>query len=310
MQTAYITHPDCLRHEMVEFHPECPQRLTAIEDQLAAKGLMDYLRYYEAPNASIAHLERAHDKTFVEDIYNHSPLEGLRHVDPDTCMNPFTLEAAQRSAGAGILATDLAVAGEMKRASCNVRPPGHHAEKDAAMGFCFFNNVAVAALHAIEHHKLKRVAIVDFDVHHGNGTEDILAHNPNVLFCSTYQHPFYPGYAGKTMDDLMVNVPLTAGTKGPEYRKAVEENWLPALRKFKPEIIYISAGFDAHIDDDMGGFSLMDSDYIWTTNEICKIADEFAEGRVISMLEGGYDLVSLGRCATEHVRVLMGLHHI
>ncbi len=309
MQTAYITHPDCLRHEMVEYHPECPQRLTAIEDQLAAKGLMDFLYYHEAPNASILQLERAHDKKYVEWIYNNSPLEGLRHVDPDTCMNPFTLEAAQRSAGAGILATDLAVSGELKRSFCNVRPPGHHAEKDAAMGFCFFNNIAVAALHAIQHHKLKRVAIVDFDVHHGNGTEDILAHNPHVLFCSTYQHPFYPGYAGKTIDELMVNVPLAAGTKGPDYRKAVEEHWLPALRKFKPEIIYISAGFDAHIDDDMGGFNLMDSDYIWITDQICKLSDEFAQGRVISMLEGGYDLPSLGRCASEHVKVLMGLHN-
>lgn len=308
MQTAYITHPDCLKHEMVEYHPECPQRIRAIEDQLAAKGLMDFLRHFDAPNASIAQIERAHEKAFVEGIFNKSPLEGLKHVDPDTCMNPFTLEAAQRSAGAGILATDLAVSGEVKRAFCNVRPPGHHAEKNAAMGFCFFNNVAIAALHAIEHHKLKRVAIVDFDVHHGNGTEDILAHNPNILFCSTYQHPFYPGYAGKTVDELMINVPLPAGTKGPDYRKAVEENWLPALRQFKPEIIYISAGFDAHIDDEMGGFSLMDSDYIWVTDEICKIATEFSQGRVISMLEGGYDLVSLGRCATEHVRVMMGLH--
>jgi acetoin utilization deacetylase AcuC-like enzyme len=307
MQTAYITHPDCLKHEMVEHHPECPQRITAIEDQLAAKGLMDFLIHYEAPTAEIAQIERAHDKKYVEDIFNHSPLEGLRHVDPDTCMNPFTLEAALRAAGAGILATDLAVKGEQKRAFCNIRPPGHHAEKDAAMGFCFFNNVAIAALHAIEHHNLDRVAIVDFDVHHGNGTEDILSHNPHVLFCSTYQHPFYPGYAGKSMEDLMVNVPLPVGTKGPEFRKAIEEKWLPALKKFKPQIIYISAGFDGHIDDEMGGFSLMDSDYVWVTKEICKIADEFAEGRIISMLEGGYDLNSLGRCASEHVKVLMGL---
>ena len=308
MQTAYITHPDCLKHEMVEHHPECPRRITAIEDQLAAKGLMDYLLHHDAPNATIAQLERAHDKAYVEGIFNESPLDGLKHLDPDTWMNPFTLEAAQRSAGAGILATDLAITGGIKRAFCNVRPPGHHAEKGEAMGFCFFNNVAVAALHAIEHHKLKRVAIVDFDVHHGNGTEDILAKHPQVLFCSTYQHPFYPNRAGESMDDLVVNVPLPLGTKGADYRDAVTEAWLPALNAFQPELIYISAGFDAHIDDDMGGFSLRDSDYIWVTDQICKIADEHAQGRVVSMLEGGYDLTSLGRCATEHVRVLMGLH--
>ena len=308
MQTAYITHPNCLRHEMGEYHPECPERLTAIEDQLTAKGLMDFLHYQEAPKASNAELARAHDKDYLDSIIKHSPQQGLKQVDPDTAMNPYTLEAAHRAAGAGILATDLAVAGTLKRSFCNVRPPGHHAEKEAAMGFCFFNNVAVAALHAIEHHKLKRVAIVDFDVHHGNGTEDILAHNPHVLFCSTYQHPFYPGYAGKTMDNLMVNVPLAAGTKGADYRKAVENHWLPALSAFKPEIIYISAGFDAHINDEMGGFNLMDSDYVWVTEKICEIADAVSQGRVISMLEGGYDLTSLGRCATEHVKVLMGLH--
>ena len=308
MLTAYITHPDCLKHEMMEYHPECPRRITAIEDQLAAKGLMDYLRHYDAPNATIAQIETAHDKKYVEDIYNRSPLEGLRRLDLDTAMNPFTLEAAQRSAGAGILATDLVISGETKRAFCNVRPPGHHAKKDNAMGFCFFNNVAIAALHAIEHHKLKRVAIVDFDVHHGNGTEDILAHNPNILFCSTYQHPFYPNYAGDSMEELMVNVPLPAGTSGSGYRQAVMDNWLPALRKFEPEIIFISAGFDAHNEDDTGDFKLMDSDFIWVTDEICKVATEFSQGRIVSMLEGGYDIVSLGRCATEHVRVLMGLH--
>ena len=167
--------------------------------------------------------------------------------------------------------------------------------------------MAIAALHAIEHHKLDRVAIVDFDVHHGNGTEDILSHNSHVLFCSTYQHPFYPGYAGKSMEKLMVNVPLPAGTKSEDFRAAVESKWLTALRDFKPQIMYISAGFDAHIDDEMGGFNLLDSDYVWVTKELCAIADEFAEGRVISMLEGGYDLDSLSRCAAEHVKVLMEL---
>ncbi|MCB1756647.1 MAG: histone deacetylase family protein [Gammaproteobacteria bacterium] len=307
MQTAYITHPDCLRHVMIEDHPECPERLRAVEDQLSSKGLMDFLRYYEAPNAEVEQLERAHSKDYVEGIFNNSPLEGFYHLDPDTWMNPYTLEAALRSAGAGILATDLVVSGTMKRAFCNVRPPGHHAEKGTAMGFCFFNNIAVAALHAIEHHKLERVAIVDFDVHHGNGTEDILSHNPHVLFCSTYQHPFYPGYAGKSMERLVVNVPLPAGTAGPEFRYAVQTHWLPALRDFEPQLLFISAGFDGHREDDMGGFGLSDDDYVWTTRKLCAIADEFSDGRVISMLEGGYNLTALGRCVAAHVRVLMNL---
>ncbi|RVU81746.1 histone deacetylase family protein [Leucothrix sargassi] len=308
MQTAYITHPSCLKHEMHEHHPECPQRIKAIEDQLAAKGLMNFLHHYDAPKANIPELERAHERQYVEIIFNNAPSRGLQQLDPDTSMNEFTLKAAQHAAGAGILATDLVVSGKVKRAFCNVRPPGHHATKKEAMGFCVFNNVAIAALHAIEHHKLKRVAIVDFDVHHGNGTEDILAHHPQVLFCSTYQHPYYPNSAGESIEAKMVNVPLPLGTKSVDYRHAVQDTWLPALKKFKPEIIYISAGFDSHIDDEMGGFSLLDSDFIWLTDEVCKIANDSAQGRVISMLEGGYDLVSLGRCATEHVRVLMGLH--
>ncbi len=307
MQTAYITHPDCLRHEMIEHHPECPQRLRAIEDQLSAKGLMDFMRYYEAPNAEIAQLERAHGKEYVEGIFNRSPLEGFFHLDPDTWMNPYTLEAALRSAGAGIFAVDLVMSGKAKRAFCNVRPPGHHAEKNTAMGFCFFNNIAIAALHAIEQHQLERVAILDFDVHHGNGTEDILAHNPHVLFCSTYQHPFYPGYAGKSMEKLMVNVPLPAGTGSPEFRHAVQNQWLPAIKDYQPQLLLISAGFDAHRDDDMAGFNLTDDDYVWVTKKLCAMADEFCQERMVSMLEGGYNLRALGRCAASHVRVMMNL---
>lgn len=307
MQTAYITHPDCLRHQMIEDHPECPQRLRAIEDQLSAKGLMDFLRYYEATNADVHQIERAHGKAYVEGLFNNSPLEGFHHIDPDTWMNPYTLEAALRSSGAGIMAVDLLMSGEMKRAFCNVRPPGHHAEKDTGMGFCFFNNIAIAALHAVEHHGLERVAIVDFDVHHGNGTEDILSHNPHTLFCSTYQHPFYPGYAGKSLEKLMVNVPLPEGTAGPEFRYAVQKHWLTALNEFKPQMIFISAGFDAHREDDMGGFALTDDDYVWLTKKLVSVADEFAEGRIVSMLEGGYELRSLARSAAAHVRVLMNL---
>ena len=266
---------------------------------------MDFLHRYDAPKAEIEQLQRAHDESYIRDIINFAPSKGLRQLDPDTAMNSHTLDAALHAAGAGVLATDLAISGKIKRAFCNVRPPGHHAEKDAAMGFCFFNSIAVAALHAIEKHKLKRVAIVDFDVHHGNGSEDILAQHSQVLFCSTYQHPFYPGIAGESIQSKMVNVPLPAGTRGMEFREAVAAEWIPALRNFKPELIYISAGFDGHIDDDMGGFNLTDSDYVWATQQVCNIVDEFSQGRVISMLEGGYDLVSLGRATAEHVRVLM-----
>lgn len=304
MTTAYISHPACLLHEMEANHPECPARIAAIEKHLNDSGLMAQLQSHDSPIADKAHLQRAHPETFVTDILGKAPTEGLYNIDGDTSMNPHTIEAALRSAGAGILATDLVLSGDVKNAFCNVRPPGHHAEIDRAMGFCFFNNVAIAALHAIEEHGIDRIAIVDFDVHHGNGTEDILANRQQVLFCSTYQHPFYPGYAGESIRSKVVNVPLPAGTGGNEFRKAVESQWLPELKEFKPELIYISAGFDAHTEDSMGGFNLVDDDYIWVTKEIAKIAHEYSEDRIISMLEGGYDLASLARSATEHVRVL------
>ncbi len=311
MSIAYISHPACLLHEMSTQHPECPQRITAIEDQLKSTGIMHNLKNYDAPEASKEQLERAHDKAFVASIFEQSPSSGIQQLDPDTAMNPHTLEAALRAAGAGILATDLVMSEQVKRAFCNVRPPGHHAEHGKAMGFCFFNSIAVAAMHALEKHQLQRIAIVDFDVHHGNGTEDIVsqlkAEESQVIFCSTYQHPYYPGFAGKSIKSKVVNVPLAAGTGGDLFRAAVKSQWLPELREFKPEMVFISAGFDGHAEDNMGGFNLMDADYVWATQEICKIADEFAQGRVISMLEGGYDLVSLGRATSEHVRVLAEL---
>ena len=305
MKTAYISHDDCSKHDMGMGHPECPERLSAIEDQLKTKGLITNLHSYEAPKAELEQLHRAHNVDFVKTIFDKSPQQGMVQIDADTSMNPFSLNAALRAAGSGVLATDLAMSGEVKRAFCNVRPPGHHAIKDTAMGFCIFNSIAVAALHAIEHHKLERVAIVDFDVHHGNGTEDILAKHPQVLVCSSYQHPFYPGYAAESVENQLVNVPLAAGSGGQEFRAAIEDKWLPALRNFKPQIIYVSAGFDAHADDNMSGLNFIDEDYIWVSEKITEIADEFSEGRVISMLEGGYDLASLGRSASEHVRVLM-----
>jgi acetoin utilization deacetylase AcuC-like enzyme len=307
MTTAYITHPDCLRHEMIEYHPECPERLGAVEDQLNAAGLFDYMRYLDAPNASVAQIERAHCPDYVHEIFNKSPLEGLAHVDPDTWMNPWTLEAAQRAAGAGIMAVDKVLAGEIKNAFCNVRPPGHHAEYKKAMGFCFFNNVAIAALHALEQPGIERVAVVDFDVHHGNGTEDILHHNPHALYCSTFQHPFFPDYYHESSEGLLANAPLSAGAGSPEFRHAVQTVWLPALEEFKPDFLFISAGFDAHREDDMSGVNLTEADYIWVTRKLMDIADRHSAGRLVSMLEGGYDLSSLGRSAAAHVRVLMNL---
>ena len=302
---AYVSHPACLLHEMSQHHPEAPARILAIETQLKATGLMDKLEKIEAIEASVEQLERAHDRSFIDNIISQSPSKGMLQLDPDTAMNPHTLEAALRATGAGILATDKVLTDKVKRAFCNVRPPGHHAEHDKAMGFCFFNSVAVAAKHALDHHQLQRVAIVDFDVHHGNGTEDILANEERVIFCSSYQHPYYPGYAGKSIKSKVVNVPLAAGTGGDLFRAAVQSQWLPELIAFEPELIIISAGFDGHAEDNMGGFNLKDEDYIWVTEEICKIAERFSQGRIVSMLEGGYDLPSLARSATEHVRVLM-----
>ncbi len=305
MRTAYITHADCAKHDMGKGHPERPQRLAAIEEQLQAEGLMDILDCYEAPKADITQLKRAHGSEHVDHILNNSPTEGIYQLDPDTRMNPYSLDAALRSAGAAVLATDLVLSNKIKRAFCNVRPPGHHAEKNKPMGFCLFNNIAVAALHAIEHHKLDRVAIVDFDVHHGNGSEDILAKNPQVLFCSSYQHPFYPGYAGSSKENLVVNVPLAAQTTGAAFRQAIENEWLPALRQYRPQLIYISAGFDAHRDDPLGGMNLLEEDYTWISKELCMIADTCADGRIISVLEGGYNLQALGRSAAAHVKALL-----
>ncbi len=303
--TAYISHPVCLLHEMSQTHPEAPTRILAIEDRLKETHLYEKLEKHDATEATNEQLARAHDKAFIDNLFAKEPSEGFFQIDADTTMNPYTLEAALRAAGAGIQATDMVMQNKVKRAFCNVRPPGHHAEHNKAMGFCFFNNIAIAAMHALETYGLERVAIVDFDVHHGNGTEDILANEHRVLFCSTYQHPYYPGYAGQSIKSKVVNVPLPAGTNGSVFRAAILTQWLPELTEFKPELIFISAGFDAHQEDSMGGFNLIDEDYIWATEEICKIADRYAEGRVISMLEGGYDLPSLGRAATEHVRVLM-----
>jgi len=305
--TAFITHRDCHLHDMGSFHPESPARLAAINDHLIAQGLDHYLAHYEAPLATFEQLLRVHPASYLERLKRNSPTLGIFHLDPDTAMNPHTWQAALRSAGAGVMAVDLVLAHEVQNAFCAVRPPGHHAERANAMGFCFFNNIAVAAMHALKAHGLARVAIVDFDVHHGNGTEDCCAHNEQLLMVGMFQHPFYPYSGTDKPAPNMLNVPLPGGTDSDEFRQMVTEVWLPRLRLFKPEMILISAGFDAHYEDDLGGMKLFEKDYTWVTEQLMQIADESAHGRIVSMLEGGYVLSALARSVAAHIKVLAGI---
>jgi len=304
--SAYVTHADCLRHEMGAGHPECPERLAAVHDQLLIKGLLDYMLVHDAPLATEAQLARAHALAYVRDITGMAPAEGHRQVDPDTSMNPHTITAASRAAGAAVLATDLVLGGEAPSAFCCVRPPGHHAERSAAMGFCFFNNVAVGIRHALDVHGLQRVALIDFDVHHGNGSEDIFRGDPRVLMCSIFEQGLYPFSGDDATGPNMVNVGLPSRSGGEKFRAAVTDRWMPALDAFAPQLIFVSAGFDGHREDDMGNLALVEADYAWVTTQIMTIARRHCGGRVISCLEGGYALSALGRSAAAHVRVLIG----
>lgn len=288
-------------------HPECPERLGAIQDRLIAAGLDLYLSFHDAPLAETEQLLRAHPRSYIEHLQASSPQHGIFHLDPDTAMSPGTLQAALRSAGAGVLATDLVMKKEAPNAFCAVRPPGHHAERAKAMGFCFFNNIAVAARHAIEAWGLQRVAIIDFDVHHGNGTEEILAGDERVLMVGSFQHPFYPYCGTENPAANMCNVPLKAGTRGDAFREMVEAIWLPRLRAYAPEMLFISAGFDAHYEDDMGSLGLLESDYAWVTERLKEVARESAQGRIVSILEGGYALSALARSVSAHIKVLADL---
>jgi len=305
--TAFITHPDCLLHDMGSHHPESPDRLRAIDDQLIANGLMDFLLRVEAPLAEHEHLARVHASRYLEMLEQASPAYGLHHLDPDTAMTPHTLQAARRASGAVIRAVDMVMRRDAPNAFCAVRPPGHHAESRRAMGFCFYNHIAVGVAHAIAVHRLERVAVIDFDVHHGNGTEDIFHDNDKVLMASIFQHPFYPYSGDEPLGKNMVNVPLKAGTRGDGFRQAVTERWLPALEAFRPQMLFISAGFDAHLEDDMGSLGLVEADYAWVTRELLAVAARHAEGRVVSSLEGGYDLSALSRSVVAHLKALGGL---
>jgi len=307
MQTAYISHPLCLKHDMGAYHPECPARIHAIEDQLIASGLMDYLQRHEALEATDEQLLRVHEESYIDSIESSVPQQGIVQLDGDTALNPFSYQAALRAAGAVVLGVDLVMAGKVENAFCNIRPPGHHAERARAMGFCIFNNVAVGAAHALEYHGLQRVAIADFDVHHGNGTENIFHDEPRVMLCSTFQHPFYPYCGADSGNDHIINVPLAAGSGREEFRGAVTQHWLPALERFQPELLLVSAGFDAHRDDDMAMLRLTEADYAWVTETLKRIAEKYAQRRIVSVLEGGYELNALGRSALAHLKVLSGL---
>ncbi|WP_394808998.1 histone deacetylase family protein [Nitrosomonas sp.] len=307
MKTAYLTHPSFLKHNMGSGHPECPARIQAIEDQLIASGLMPFLDRQDAPAASKEQLQRAHSIDYIETIFRVSPSNGLAYLDADTTMNPYSLEAALHAAGAAVKAVDLVMSGQNENAFCNIRPPGHHAGRSSAAGFCIFNNVAVAATHALENYGLSRVAIADFDVHHGNGTDEIFNNDSRVMLCSTFRHPYYPYEGVDSGNEHIINVPLAVGTTGAQFRAAVTEKWLPALEQFKPELLLISAGFDAHWDDDMGGLALCEEDYAWITETLKRIAINHSNGRIVSALEGGYALHALGRSVLAHIKVLGGL---
>ena len=306
MLSAYITHADCARHEMGEHHPECPERLGAINDQLLVKGLLDYMNHYDAPLATVEQLGRAHATAYVREIIAASPSEGYHRVDPDTQMNPYTVKAALRAAGAAVYATELVVSGEVPTAFCCVRPPGHHAERSEAMGFCFFNNAAVGIRHALDVLNIERVALIDFDVHHGNGSEDIFRGDDRVLMCSIYERGLYPFTGEEAIGPNMVNIGLPTRSGGDKFREAVTTHWIPALDAFRPELIYISAGFDAHREDDMGNLGFVEADYEWVTQQLMAVARRHSKGRVISCLEGGYVLSPLARSAAAHVKVLIG----
>jgi acetoin utilization deacetylase AcuC-like enzyme len=308
MSTAFFSHAECRLHDMGAGHPECPQRLDAIADQMLSSGLDIAVQHREAPLATLEQIERAHTvhyvtqlREFMEQVQaNGEP----RHLDPDTVVCAGTWRAALRSAGAAVAATEAVFRGEVENAFCSVRPPGHHATRDETMGFCFFNNVAIAARHALDVLGLERVAIIDFDVHHGNGTEDIIAGDDRVLMASFFQHPLYPNSGAVPKGTNMVNVPIPPYTRGMAVREMIDVMWMPRLEEFAPQMVFISAGFDAHREDDLGQLGLVEADYEWITRRLKDLADRHAGGRIVSCLEGGYALSALARSVVAHIRVL------
>ncbi|MFC0117952.1 histone deacetylase family protein [Pseudoalteromonas xiamenensis] len=303
MRTAIITHPLCRRHKMIADHPECPERLDAISDRILASGLDLSLLHKTAPKCSMEDITSVHSKAMVEQVINTLPTEGLASLDGDTWLCPDSFKAIERAVGAGIMAVDGVLAGEFDAAFCSVRPPGHHANQTSSSGFCVFNNLAIAVKHA-QQLGVNRIAILDIDVHHGNGTQDIFHDDENVLFCSLFQYPFYPNTPIENNEHI-VNSPMKINSNGADLKQVVTNDWLPRLREFRAELIFISAGFDAHLEDDMASLAFVEADYSWFSEVIAKLAKEFGCKGIISFLEGGYELSSLGRSVAAHLRALV-----
>lgn len=307
MITSYITHPHCDRHLMGPTHPESPKRLEAIRARMSLAGVLQQTMQSEARPASDEQLARVHPLQHIHALDRCAPEHGLVSLDNDTFLNAHSIAAARLASGAVVRGVDQVFRHQADNVFCAVRPPGHHAEATEAMGFCFYNNVAVGAAHALAQHGVQRIAIVDFDVHQCNGTIDIFADDPDMLICTSYQSPFYPWRYLHPQADNVVCTPLAAGSDSRTFRQAVERDWLPALQAHRPELILVSAGFDAHRDDPMGGLALDDEDYHWVTSLAMDVARSHADHRLVSVLEGGYDLNALGRSATAHVQALLGL---
>jgi acetoin utilization deacetylase AcuC-like enzyme len=304
MTTGYISHPDFFQHEMGSYHPECPDRLSAIEDQMILSRIDDFVTRIDAPLATEDQIALVHDRQMIQFLKENSPTAGYFSIDGDTSMNPHSYQAALRAAGACLAAVDAVMQGQVNNVFCAVRPPGHHAEPSHAMGFCLFNNIAIAAKYALEHYGLKRVAMIDFDVHHGNGTEAAFRDDSRVLMCGFFQHPFYPYSGDASSASNMLNIPVPAYTKGLDIRQIVSDVWMPRLEAFAPECIFISAGFDAHREDELGQLGLVEADYAWITKQILLLARKYSNNRIISSLEGGYHLSALGRSVVAHIKEL------
>ena len=298
------THPEYLNHHVMDGHPERPERLSHVMNHLSQISLTQDFELVQPQPIPPERILAAHSQSHVDFLTASKPKDGIVPLDPDTWMSPASLSAAELAAGAVFAGMDTVLNGAQRRVFCAVRPPGHHAERDSAMGFCLLNSVAIAAIAALDHADVERVAILDFDVHHGNGTVDICRNHPQILVCSSFQSPYYPNRLDDIVQPNIVNTPLAAGSSGSTFRAAVERDWLPALEAHQPDIVFVSAGFDAHVDDPLADLRLVEEDYRWVTQFIVAVANQYAQGRVVSTLEGGYDLDALARSVTAHIEAL------